>query len=105
MNEPWGRKGNGIMIARPILLAAVLTAAAAVGFTERAHAQSPPYLILGAPAARAGHGQQPPRVSNTGVAYPVVTQTYAYGWFGAQPRRHGSRHFGYYRNYTQWTHR
>jgi hypothetical protein len=30
-------------------------------------------------------------------------QPYAYGWFGAAPRKHWSRHFGYYRNYTQWS--
>jgi hypothetical protein len=39
---------------------------------------------------------------------PVVPQRaavhpYAYGWFGAAPRKHWSRHFGYYRNYTQWS--
>ena len=93
------------MIARPILLAAVLTAVAAVSFVEPARAQTPGYLVLGGTAARPVHGQDAPRISNTGVVYPVVTQTYAYGWFGAQPRRHWSRHFGYYRNYTQWTRR
>jgi hypothetical protein len=28
---------------------------------------------------------------------------YAYGFFGAPPRSHASRHFGYYRTYTQWS--
>lgn len=28
---------------------------------------------------------------------------YAYGYFGVAPRSHASRHFGYYRAYTQWS--
>ena len=33
---------------------------------------------------------------------PSDPPRYAYGWFGAQPRQTWFRHFGYYRNYTQW---
>jgi len=93
------------MIARPILCAAVLTLVAAAGSAERAFAQSPPYVVLRTPAVRTGHGQPAPPIGNGPVIYPVKTRTYAYGWFGVQPRRHWSRHFGYYRNYTQWTRR
>ncbi len=40
-----------------------------------------------------------------GFGYTTVSPAprYAYGWFGAAPRYHASRHFGYYRDYTQWT--
>jgi hypothetical protein len=93
------------MIARPILIAALLTLAAAAGCAEPAHAQATPYIILQTPTPRTSHGPQPPRINSAGIAYPVAPPTYAYGWFGVQPRRHWSRHFGYYRNYTQWTRR
>ena len=33
---------------------------------------------------------------------PVWRQPYAYGYFGPQPHRHPTRHFGYRKNYTQW---
>lgn len=32
-----------------------------------------------------------------------ATAPYAYGWFGASPSPHWSRHFGYGQKYTQWT--
>jgi len=35
--------------------------------------------------------------------YDARTSGYAYGFFGVAPRSHASRHFGYYRNYTQWS--
>jgi hypothetical protein len=40
----------------------------------------------------------------TGVRYltPYHAPRYAYGWFGAHPRESWYRHFGYYRDYTQW---
>lgn len=34
---------------------------------------------------------------------PQVRSGYAYGWFGVAARRHPERHFGYHRNYTQWS--
>jgi hypothetical protein len=58
-----------------------------------AAAEQAPYVILGPPSAHAA--------GNYGIR--VTAPTYAYGWFGVQPRRHWSRHFGYYRNYTQWS--
>jgi hypothetical protein len=65
---------------------------------RRAAAQSPSYLILRAPAqSHRGHAYYP------GRGYEVKPQTYAYGWFGAQPRSHWKRHTGYYSNYIQWS--
>ncbi len=61
----------------------------------------PPYLVLRTPSAPVPH--QPTYDQYPGVGYGVATQSYSYGWFGAQPRQHWSRHFGYYRNYTQWS--
>lgn len=67
-------------------------------------AQQPTYLILRSPPAPARHPHHhapPPPPS----AYGIVEETrpYAYGWFGAQPKPQWSRHFGYYRNYTEWS--
>lgn len=57
-----------------------------------------------------GHGVVPSPESVPGaVPWPgapiprVVSKPYPYGWFGAPPRQHWTRHFGYYRNYTQWS--
>ncbi len=30
---------------------------------------------------------------------------YAYGWFGSNPTAHWGRHFGYSKNFVQWTRR
>lgn len=49
----------------------------------------PPYVTLQAP--------------RKGLLYTSAVPRYAYGWFGAQPRSHCVRHFGYHRNFTQWT--
>ena len=40
-----------------------------------------------------------------GTAVPTPAQRYAYGWFGVPQRKHEVRHFGYNRNYTQWSFR
>ena len=84
-----------------ILIVAMITS---VGVP--ALAQAPPsYLILRTPqhatsvVPHTPGGYSPPR----GYAIPVQRPTYAYGWFGAAPRQHWSRHTGYYRNYTQWS--
>lgn len=63
----------------------------ATGFSlNYANATEPaPYLVL-PPAPRSAY------------LLPVNTPRYAYGWFGVQPRHHWSRHFGFYRDYTQW---
>ncbi|NLX55478.1 MAG: hypothetical protein GXY58_10225 [Planctomycetaceae bacterium] len=60
----------------------------------------PSYLMLRAPK-RPPHS--PPYYPGRG--YEVRSQTYAYGWFGAQPRSHWYRHEGYNSAYIQWTKR
>ncbi len=37
------------------------------------------------------------------TAQPMWRQPYAYGYFGARPNRHLSQHFGYLRQYNQWS--
>jgi hypothetical protein len=64
-------------------------------------AGDPAYLILRAPAAPASH--PPTAVRHPLTVIPVESSSYSYGWFGASARRHWSRHFGYYRNYTEWS--
>lgn len=58
----------------------------------------PSYLLLRQATAPDGH-----RGIAVGRPVNVTGQGYAYGWFGACPRTHGERHFGYYRHYTQWS--
>jgi hypothetical protein len=59
---------------------------------------APSYLILRAPA-------RPPQAAAyyPGRSYEVRTHTYAYGWFGAQPRQHPRRSTGYNASYIQWS--
>lgn len=63
-------------------------------------AASPAYLLL-------RRAESPGRNYHRGypdaATYDVRTSGYAYGWFGVTPRAHASRHFGYYRTYTQWS--
>ena len=39
------------------------------------------------------------------VAQLPAKKSYAYGWFGSNPTPTWGRHFGYSRNFTQWTQR
>lgn len=65
-------------------------------FTATVGAGQTPYRILQpAPSART-HRSPPP-------IHVLKSSTYAYGWFGTQPRTHWSRHFGFHRSYTQWS--
>jgi hypothetical protein len=93
--------GEGCKV-RTIALAVLALVAMAANGPARA-ADYPSYLILRTPKssspAKATHGYYP------GQAQEVHTQSYSYGWFGASPRHHWSRHFGTSRNYTQWTRR
>jgi len=57
--------------------------------------------MLRGPVAPRSH--QPHYGYQPGHGYAVETQTYSYGWFGAKPKPQWSRHFGYYRNYTEWS--
>lgn len=60
-----------------------------------------PYLRL---APRPSHHHHEPA-----AAAPVQTlpdkPPYAYGWFGPESHPQWGRHFGFYRNFTQWTRR
>jgi hypothetical protein len=73
-------------------------AIASLGAGTPVQAGPPSYLLLRQATAPDGH----PGIA-VGRAVDVRGQGYAYGWFGACPRTHGQRHFGYYRNYTQWS--
>jgi hypothetical protein len=73
------------MFIRKLLVSAVLVIAV---FAARAHGANPPYLIL--------------RQSTGGYAQPTVGHPYAYGWFGAAPRRHTITHTGYYGGHWLW---
>ena len=76
--------------------------AAGVGLLAPRQAESAPpsYLVLRRAEAPGRH--YAPGYSDAAL-YEARTRGYAYGWFGAAPRTHASRHFGYYRTYTQWS--
>jgi hypothetical protein len=65
-----------------------------------ATAEPPAYLLL-------RRAESPGKHYHPGypdaASYDVRTSGYAYGWFGVAPRSHASRHFGFYRTYTQWS--
>lgn len=72
----------------------------AVTLNPTANAGPPAYLLLRrveSPGNRYAPGH------DDAAMYDVRTSGYAYGFFGVAPRSHASRHFGYYRNYTQWS--
>jgi hypothetical protein len=76
----------------------VLLAASMLPSNAAAQRRAPSYVILTAPArAHHGHAYYP------GQAYEARTHAYAYGWFGARPRRQLRRSTGYYDSYLQWT--
>jgi hypothetical protein len=83
-------------LARQLLLGSLLLAS----LTSVAQAVPPSYLLL-----RRAEGPGPHNEPGKPPAYvqPVRGYGYAYGWFGAAPRAHASRSFGYYREYTQWS--
>lgn len=66
----------------------------------QASAAPPTYRIL-------RRSESPGKHHQLGKPAAVMTESrttgYAYGYFGAPPRSHASRHFGYYRTYTQWS--
>jgi len=63
-------------------------------------AAPPAYLLL---RRQESPGQHHRPGHADAAMYDARTSGYAYGYFGAAPRSHASRHFGYYRNYTQWS--
>ena len=60
----------------------------------------PAYLLLRRAESPGNHYR--PGHSDAAM-YDARTSGYAYGFFGAPPRSHASRHFGYFRTYTQWS--
>ena len=68
--------------------------------TGTTEAGPPSYLLLRRAESPGKHYQ--PGYSDAAM-YDARTSGYAYGFFGVAPRSHASRHFGYYRNYTQWS--
>jgi hypothetical protein len=63
-----------------------------------ASAAPPAYLLL---RRAESPGKHYARGRYDAAMYDARTSGYAYGFFGAPPRSHTSRHFGIYRNYTQ----
>jgi len=80
---------------RGLLLSTLLV----TGVASTALAVPPSYLQLRRAEAPGPHNMpgKPPA-----YVQPVPGYGYAYGWFGAAPRRHAERSFGYYREYTPW---
>lgn len=71
------------------------------GFAAAQEPSQTQYLILHPNMVKMGkHGK---RIYHPAEEVPAVAQGYAYGWFGAAPRRHWSRHHGYYNNYVRWS--
>jgi hypothetical protein len=86
------------MITRLRIIPAVFVLSAVCSLIE---AGQPTYLIPRTtpaviPQASVAHAKP-------ATGQVLEAQPYAYGWFGVQPRRHWTRHFGYYRNYTEWS--
>ena len=87
---------------------ALLAAALVLGVSTQVTAKEPPirqhrnptYLLLRTPRTPAKN--QPQYGYTPGRPKEVVGRGYTYGWFGVKRRRHWSRHFGFYRNYTEW---
>jgi len=99
------RQGIGReLIRRTHELAGLHTTLIVLG-VQSAKAQPPTYLVLRAPVTQAPrpHGHHLPPQSPAAYGYMLEPRPYAYGWFGASPRPQWSRHFGYYRNYTEWS--
>jgi hypothetical protein len=79
----------GLVVAAPLLFGAVSASAAPPAYLVLRRVESP------GPRHRPGHADA--------AMYDARTSGYAYGYFGAAPRTHASRHFGYHRVYKQWS--
>ncbi len=87
-------------LMQSLLMALLLLSLAQVGW-----AQNPPkYYVLRAPASTTPH-HPPMQGVRQGYVKPVMRRPYAYGYFGASRNTRYVRHFGYSRNYTQWSSR
>jgi hypothetical protein len=94
--QPLPQETLAMPTLRRLILACALFACLAATSPGPIVAAGPTYLILQGPR----HGRYS---ANPHLLKP---QQYAYGWFGAQPRRRfTSRSHGYYGTYTQWSYR
>ena len=87
-----------MQIYRTVVLLLGLFAGMATTNVEATH---PSYMILRGPVAPNRH--QTSTGYYPGYGYAVEPRAYSYGWFGAKPAKQWTRHFGYYRNYTEWS--
>jgi hypothetical protein len=87
-------------ICRIAGMALIATLALSQGLISSAVAGPPAYLVLRRAESPGKHYQQG---HYDAAMYDARTSGYAYGFFGAAPRAHSSRHFGIYRTYTQWS--
>ncbi len=85
---------TSVLVAVAFILILMITSQTAWG-------QHPSYLLLRTPAAPTHH--RPTYGYYPGYGFGVESRSYSYGWFGVRPRRHWTRHFGYYQNYTEWS--
>lgn len=89
------------MVFRQRLAVGVLLLFAMQGIAPLVASAGPPsYLLLRQPESP-GPYHHPGYPS--AARYDVRSCGYAYGYFGVTPRMHASRHFGFYRDYTQWS--
>jgi hypothetical protein len=82
------------------LPAILIMALGSLAVESTARAAPPSYWLLRRPESPGKHYQ--PGYPDAAY-YDARTSGYAYGYFGVAPRSHASRHFGYYRNFTQWS--
>jgi hypothetical protein len=84
---------------KSVFLAALFGLVVSCGRTVEA--RHPAYLVLRGPSAPTRH--HPTYGYHPGRPVYLETRAYAYGWFGVKPRRHYSRHTGYFGNYREWS--
>ncbi|WP_145347834.1 hypothetical protein [Rosistilla ulvae] len=65
------------------------------------NASPTPHLVIRSPQKSSGLHAKSATIPQA-VAVPVWKQPYAYGYFGAEPRRHPYRSFGHQQAFTEW---
>ena len=91
----------GASTVKQYLLSALLIGFFMAMANGTSFAASPNYVLLRVESPSLSHHSVHGNGPN--VAQTPAAQPYAYGWFGVPPRKHWSRHFGFYREYTQWS--
>lgn len=85
-------------MARKIFV--VMTLIVVVFFVRpAAHARASTYVLIALANQPLLHPHAPRKMQ----VIPRYRQPYAYGWFGAQPHRHGDIHYGYRQHYIEWS--